>query len=86
MPTIPAQVIATDPSNENGYCSFKLGNFELSRDRAVSVATILQAGSANPGGINWRGVGPSEPRYGPDSGPDYRARNRRVEIIHVRGS
>jgi len=61
-------------------------NFELSRERAVSVATILQAGSDNPGRIKWRGVGPSEPRYAPETGPDYRARNRRVEIIHVRGS
>jgi type VI secretion system protein ImpK len=61
-------------------------NFELSRERAVSVANILQAGLDNPGLVKWRGVGPSEPRYGPETGRDYRARNRRVEIVHVRGS
>src|SRR5215216_538445 len=32
MPTSLAQVIATDPSNENGYRTFTLGRFELSRD------------------------------------------------------
>ena len=61
-------------------------NFELSRERAVSVATILQKALDNPGRVKWRGVGPSEPRYGPETGPDYRARNRRVEILHVSGS
>jgi type VI secretion system protein ImpK len=29
------------------------------------------------------GVGESEPRYKPESLPENRARNRRVEIIHV---
>ena len=32
MPATLGQVIATDPSNENGYRTFKLGKFELSRD------------------------------------------------------
>jgi type VI secretion system protein ImpK len=30
------------------------------------------------------GRGPSAPRYRPESEPENRARNRRVEIIHVR--
>jgi flagellar motor protein MotB len=32
------------------------------------------------------GVGSTEPKYRPESEPQNRARNRRVEIIHVRGS
>src|SRR5262245_7039846 len=32
MSTALAQVVASDPSNENGYRTFKLGKFELSRD------------------------------------------------------
>jgi len=59
-------------------------NFELSRERAVSVARMLQRGAVNPARIEWSGVGSSRPRYRPESDPENRARNRRVEIIHVR--
>jgi len=58
-------------------------NYELSRARAVSVASVLQRTldkSINPA---VRGVGSSQP-LSPDSDPESRARNRRVEIIHVR--
>ena len=61
-------------------------NFELSRARAVSVVAVLKAGIDNPGRIEHTGVGSSEPKYRPESDPANRARNRRVEIIHVRGS
>ena len=37
----------------------------------------------NAARIQSSGVGESEPRYKPPSLPDNRARNRRVEIIHV---
>ncbi len=59
-------------------------NFELSRERAVGVARILQRGMGSPARIEWSGVGSSRPRYLPESAPENRARNRRVEIIHVR--
>jgi type VI secretion system protein ImpK len=59
-------------------------NYELSRERAVSVATMLKKTLQNPAAMTWRGVGSSEPRYQPDSEPENRARNRRVEIIHLR--
>ena len=59
-------------------------NFELSRERAVGVARILQRGMGSPARIEWSGVGSSRPRYRPESAPENRARNRRVEIIHVR--
>jgi type VI secretion system protein ImpK len=84
---VPGQVLVEGHTDDQPIQSLRYrDNFELSRERAVSVATILQTGMDNPGRIKWRGVGPSEPRYGPETGPDYRARNRRVEIIHVRGS
>jgi flagellar motor protein MotB len=35
--------------------------------------------------VEWNGVGSSQPRYEPESAAENRARNRRVEIIHVRG-
>jgi type VI secretion system protein ImpK len=61
-------------------------NFELSRERAVSVAAILKQAMGGSAGIEWNGVGSSEPRFEPASDPANRARNRRVEIVHVRES
>lgn len=61
-------------------------NFELSRERAVNVVTLLQDGLDSRGRLQWVGVGASQPRYRPESDPENRARNRRVEIVHVRGS
>jgi type VI secretion system protein ImpK len=84
---VPGRVMVEGHTDDQPIQSLRYrDNFDLSRARAVSVAMILQAGLDNPGSVKWRGVGPSEPRYSPESGPDYRARNRRVEILHVRGS
>jgi len=58
-------------------------NFELSRERAVSVAKLLKVALRDPARVQWTGVGSSQPRYRPESAPENRARNRRVEIIHV---
>jgi type VI secretion system protein ImpK len=58
-------------------------NFELSRERAVSVAGVLKRFMDNPARLQWTGVGSTEPRY-PETTPEDRARNRRVEILHVR--
>jgi type VI secretion system protein ImpK len=57
-------------------------NNELSRERAVSVARVLQRTVLIPARITWRGVGSSQPvAVGTDA--ESRARNRRVEIIHL---
>jgi type VI secretion system protein ImpK len=58
-------------------------NNELSRDRAVSVSNVLLKGLDNSARLTWRGVGASQP-LSPGSDPESRARNRRVEIIHLR--
>jgi len=60
-------------------------NYELSRERAVSVVNVLQDGIDNRGRLSYTGVGDDRPRYQPASDPENRARNRRVEIVHVRG-
>jgi flagellar motor protein MotB len=39
-----------------------------------------------PGRLEWMGAGSSQPRYRPEAEAQNRARNRRVEIVHVRGS
>ena len=58
-------------------------NYQLSQERAVSVATVLQRTVNIPARITWRGVGSSQPLV-QGSDPASRARNRRVEIIHLR--
>lgn len=58
-------------------------NDDLSRERAVSVANILRRGIDNPARMTWQGVGSSQPLV-PGTDPASRARNRRVEIIHLR--
>jgi type VI secretion system protein ImpK len=60
-------------------------NFELSRERAVNVAGILRTTIDNPARFEVSGAGSSKALYRPESTPENRARNRRVEIIHVRG-
>jgi type VI secretion system protein ImpK len=61
-------------------------NYDLSRARAMSVVTLLRQGIDNPARLTPTGVGDSQPRYLPASDPDNRSRNRRVEVIHVRGN
>jgi type VI secretion system protein ImpK len=58
-------------------------NFDLSRERAASVAAILQKSMANGGGIDVSGVGPTKPLVSPEMTAADRARNRRVEVVHA---
>jgi type VI secretion system protein ImpK len=44
---------------------------------------LLSLAIDNKARLEGSGVGDSEPRYKPPSLPENRARNRRVEIIHV---
>jgi type VI secretion system protein ImpK len=86
---VPGRVLIEGHTDDQPIRSLRYrDNFELSRERAVSVATILQAALDSPGRVKWRGAGSSEPlpRSGSETDSDYRARNRRVEIVHVRGS
>jgi type VI secretion system protein ImpK len=61
-------------------------NYDLSRARATEVVKLLALAIDNAGRLQGSGLGDSEPRYTPASQPDNRARNRRVEIVHVSGS
>jgi type VI secretion system protein ImpK len=58
-------------------------NYELSRARATEVVKLLSLTIDNAARIQSSGVADSEPRYKPPSLPENRARNRRVEIVHV---
>ena len=82
---VPGRVMVVGHTDDQPIRSLQFhDNYELSRERAVGVATILKKTMENPARMTWRGVGSSEPRYRPDSEPENRARNRRVEIIHLR--
>lgn len=84
---VPGRVLVVGHTDDQPLRSFRYrDNFELSRERAVSVVKILQPALDNPGRVEWTGSGSSAPRYRPESDPQNRARNRRVEIVHVRGS
>lgn len=59
-------------------------NFELSRQRAISVLKILELGVENRARMTSTGLGSTKPLVA-GSDPASRARNRRVEIIHIGG-
>ena len=84
---VPGRVLVVGHTDDQPVRSLRFqDNFELSRERAVSVAQVLLNAPANAGRVSWTGVGSSEPLARPESLPENRARNRRVEIVHVRGT
>jgi type VI secretion system protein ImpK len=83
---VPGRVLVVGHTDSQPIKSLRFqDNFELSRERAVSVVTVLKQGIDDPARFSWTGVGSSQPRY-PESDPANRSLNRRVEIIHVPGS
>jgi type VI secretion system protein ImpK len=81
---VPGKVVIVGHTDDQPVRSLQFAdNFELSRERAVAVARVLQPNVDNFGRIEWVGVGASQPRYQPPSTAENRARNRRVEIVHV---
>ncbi len=81
---VPGRVMVVGHTDDQPVRSLRYrDNNELSRERAVSVATVLQRTVSSPARITWRGVGSSQPLTA-GSDPESRARNRRVDIIHLR--
>jgi type VI secretion system protein ImpK len=84
---VPGRVLIVGHTDDQPVRSLRYqDNFELSRERAVSVVKVLQRTIDNAARMSWNGVGASQPRYRPASDPANRPRNRRVEIVHVSGS
>ena len=78
---VPGRVDVNGHTDDQPLRSFRYrDNYELSRERAVSVVDVLKETINSPARLRVQGKGSSEPKYGD------RARNRRVEIIHVRGT
>ena len=84
---VPGRVLVVGHTDDQAVRSMRFqDNFELSRERAVSVVKVLQRTIDNAARMSWTGVGSTQPLYQPESDPANRARNRRVEVIHVSGS
>jgi type VI secretion system protein ImpK len=81
---VPGKVIVIGHTDDQPVRSLQFAdNFELSRERAVSVAALLKGTIDNFGRVEWVGVGATQPRYQPVDTAQNRARNRRVEIVSV---
>jgi type VI secretion system protein ImpK len=84
---VPGRVLVLGHTDDQPLRSLRYrDNFELSRERALSVVRIVEPALSDPARLEWNGAGSSEPRFRPESDPENRARNRRVEIVHVRGT
>jgi type VI secretion system protein ImpK len=80
----PGHVVIVGHTDDLPVRSFQFAdNFELSRERAVSVAGVMRPVLSNFGRVEWQGVGSTQPRYQPVDVDENRARNRRVEIVHA---
>ena len=81
---VPGRVLVVGHTDDQPLRSLRYrDNYDLSRERAVSVVKVLQPAMDNPARVEWTGVGSSQPRFRPESAAANRARNRRVEIVHV---
>ena len=84
---VPGRVLVVGHTDDQPIRSLRFqDNFALSRARADSVAAVLRESIDVAARIQSNGVGETQPRYLPPSAPENRARNRRVEIVHVAGS
>jgi type VI secretion system protein ImpK len=83
---VPGRVLVEGHTDDQPIRLLKYrDNFELSRERALGVVKALRLGLENHARVSWTGVGSTKPLYTPASDPANRARNRRVEIIHIGG-
>ena len=81
---VPGRVFVVGHTDDQPLRSLQYrDNYDLSRARAADVVKLLSLAIDTPARLEPSGVGSSEPRYKPESTPENRARNRRVEIIHV---
>ena len=82
---VPGRVLVEGHTDDQPIHSLAYpDNFELSRARARSVVKILELGMENGARMTSTGFGSTKPLVA-GSDPESRARNRRVEIIHIGG-
>jgi type VI secretion system protein ImpK len=82
---VPGRVLVEGHTDDQPVRSARFSdNFELSRERALGVVKVLRLSLDNHARVSWTGVGSTQP-IAPGSDPASRARNRRVEIVHIGG-
>jgi type VI secretion system protein ImpK len=83
---VPGRILVIGHTDDQPLRSLRFkDNYELSRARALQVADLIRSEVSDGSRIEAAGKGSLEPRYQPADEPANRARNRRVEIIHLRG-
>jgi type VI secretion system protein ImpK len=81
---VPGRVLVRGHTDDQPIQSIRFrDNFDLSRQRAVAVVQALASSKVPMTWMNSVGVGSEEPKFKPVSTAENRARNRRVEIVHV---
>lgn len=82
--SVPGRVVVVGHTDDQPLRSFRYAdNFELSRERALAVATLMKPELSDASRLEWTGLGSTQPRFEPASVAENRRRNRRVEIIHM---
>lgn len=83
---VPGRIIVVGHTDDVPVHSFEFpNNYVLSRARAVTVGGLLGRDVKDASRIETIGKGDSDPLYRPANLPQNRARNRRVEILLLRG-
>ena len=81
---VPGRVLVRGHTDDQPIRSIRFrDNFDLSRQRAAAVVQVLASSKVPMTWMNSVGVGSEEPKFKPVSTVENRARNRRVEIVHV---
>jgi type VI secretion system protein ImpK len=84
--TVPGRIIVVGHTDDQPVHSLQFqNNYELSQARAVAVAKLLESQVTDASRFETIGKGDSDPLYRPANLPQNRARNRRVEIVLLRG-
>ncbi len=83
---IPGRIIVIGHTDDQPVHSLQFqNNYELSQARAATMAKLLQREVTDASRLETVGKGDSDPLYRPANLPQNRARNRRVEIVLLRG-
>jgi type VI secretion system protein ImpK len=86
LSAVPGRIIVIGHTDDQPVHSLQFqNNYELSQARAVTMAKLLEREVPDVTRFETIGKGDSDPLYRPASLPQNRARNRRVEIVLLRG-
>jgi type VI secretion system protein ImpK len=83
---VPGRILVIGHTDDQPVHSLQFqSNYELSQARAVAMAKLLERDVTDASRFETIGKGDSDPLYRPANLPQNRARNRRVQIVLLRG-